>query len=75
MSDYEVQRERIVERQVPVTERIVEREVPTTRRTIVERRTSGGGYRGAAGMNPVQGIIIAAVAIILLLLMLGAFTR
>lgn len=74
MSDYEIERERIVEREVPVTERIVEREVPTTRRTVVERRTTGGGY-GRGGFNPVQGIIAAAVAIILLLLILGAFTR
>ena len=77
MSDYEVHRERVVEREVPVTERIVEREVPTTRRTVEHRSTTGGGfgYAGRTGFNPVQGIIVAAVAILLLLLILGAFTR
>lgn len=77
MSDFEVERERIVEREVPVTERIVEREVPRTRRTVVERRTTGDDGYGSrrAGFNPVQGIIMATVAIILLLLILGAFTR
>ena len=75
MADYEVERERIVEREVPTT-RIVEREVPTTRRTLVERRSTGGGFGyGPGGFNAVQGLIAAAVAIILLLLILGAFTR
>lgn len=67
MSDYEIQRERIVERPV-TTERIVEREVPVTgRRVVVER---GGGY----GFNPVTLVIAAAVVVLLLLLILGAFT-
>jgi hypothetical protein len=67
MSDYEIQRERIVERPV-TTERVVEREVPVRgRRVIVER---GGGY----GFNPVAPIIAAAVVILLLLLILGAVT-
>jgi hypothetical protein len=67
MSDYEVQRERIVERPV-TTERIVERDVPVTgRRVVVER---GGDY----GFNPVAMVIAAAVVILLLLLILGAFT-
>jgi hypothetical protein len=65
MSDYEIQRERIVER--PVTERVVEREVPVGRRTIVEHR--GGGY--GPGFNPVAGVIMALVAILLVLLILG----
>lgn len=66
MSDYEVQRERIVERPV-TTERVVEREVPVTgRRVVVER----GGY----GFNPMAMVIAAAVVILLLLLILGAFT-
>jgi hypothetical protein len=64
MADYEIQRERIVER--PVTERVVEREVPTGRRTIVERR---GGFAG--GFNPVAGLIMVLVAVLLLLLILG----
>lgn len=70
MSDYEIQRERIVERPV-ATERVVEREVPvrTGRRVVVER---GGGY--GAGFNPVTAIIAAAIVVLLLLLILGAFT-
>ena len=68
MADYEIQRERIVERPV---ERVVEREVPVGRRTVVERR--GGGY-GFAGPNFVAPLIMAAVVILLLLLILGAFT-
>lgn len=67
MAEYEIQRERIVERPV---ERVVEREVPTGRRTIVESR---GGY-GAWGGNFVAPLIMAAVVILLLLLILGAFT-
>ena len=70
MSDFEVERERIVEREVPVTERVVEREVPTRRRVVTETRT-GGGY--GMGANPVGLIIIAAIVILLLLLLLGAF--
>jgi hypothetical protein len=71
MSDYEIQRERIVERPV-TTERIVEREVPVTgRRVVVER----GGRRGGYGFNPVAPIIAAAVVILLLLLILGTFTH
>ena len=68
MSDFE--RERIVEREVPVTERVVEREVPTRRRVVTETRT-GGGY--GMGVNPVGLIIIGAIVILLLLLLLGAF--
>jgi hypothetical protein len=46
---------------------IVEREVPVTgRRTVVERR---GGY--GMGFNPVSGVIMAVVAVLLLLLVLG----
>ena len=71
MSDFEVERERIVEREVPVTERVVEREVPTRRRVVTTTR-SGGGY--GVGVNPVGLIIIGIVAVILLLLLLGAFT-
>ena len=69
MSDFE--RERIVEREVPVTERVVEREVPTRRRVVTETRT-GGGY--GTGVNPVGLLIIGVIAVILLLLVLGAFT-
>jgi hypothetical protein len=65
MADYEIQRERIVER--PVTERVVEREVPTGRRTIIERRDSGYG----PGFNPVAGIIMALVVVLLVLLLFG----
>ena len=65
MADYEIQRERIVER--PVTERVVEREVPSGRR-IVEHR-SGGGY--GFGFNPVGLIIMALVVVLLLFLLLG----
>jgi hypothetical protein len=72
MSDYEIQRERVVEREVPVTERVVERQVPVGRRTVVERRSGGVGY--GMGANPVGMIIVAAVVILLLLLILGAFT-
>jgi hypothetical protein len=69
MSDYEVQRERIVERPVP-TERVVEREVPVSgRRVVVER---GGRY--GIGPNPVSLVLIAAIVILLLLLILGALT-
>ena len=47
---------------------IVEREVPVTgRRTIVERR--GGGY--GMGFNPVSGVIMALVVVLLVLLVLG----
>ena len=66
MAEYEVQRERIVER--PVTERVVE--VPTGRRTVVERRGGSYGWFG----NPAAAVIAAAVVILLLLLILGAFT-
>ena len=72
MSDYEIQRERVVEREVPVTERVVERQVPVGRRTVVERRSGGVGY--GMGANPVCLVIVAAVVILLLLLLLGAFT-
>lgn len=65
MADYEIERERVVER--PVTERIVEREVPVGRRTIVERRA--GGHAG--GFNPVAGLIMVLVAVLLVLLILG----
>ncbi|MEA3019620.1 MAG: hypothetical protein QOI47_1144 [Actinomycetota bacterium] len=76
MSDYEVQRERIVERPVPVTERVVEREVPVTRRrTVVERRTMGGGFGYGPINSPAAGIIAAAIAILVLLLIVGVFTR
>jgi hypothetical protein len=68
MADYEIQRERVVER--PVTERVVEREVPVGRRTVVERR-GGVGY----GFNPVAGIIMALVAVLLLLLILGVLVK
>jgi hypothetical protein len=69
MSDYEIRRERIVERPVH-TERIVEREVPVTgRRVVVDR-----GY-GFGGANFVAPIIAAAVVILLLLLLLGVFTH
>jgi hypothetical protein len=71
MSDYEIERERIVEREVPVTERVVERRVPMGRRTVVEHR-GGAGY--GFGANPVGLVIVAAVVILLLLLILGAFT-
>ena len=70
MSDYEIERERVVERDVPV-ERVVEREVPV-RRTVVERRSGGVGY--GVGANPAGLLIVAAVVILLLLLVLGAFT-
>ena len=70
MSDHEIERERIVEREVPVTERIVEREVPTRHRIVTTTR-SGGGY--GMGANPVGMIIVAAIVILLLLLLLGAF--
>lgn len=66
MADYEIQRERIVER--PVTERVVEREVPVGRRTVVEHRR-GGAFDG--GFNPVAGIIMVLVAVLLVLLIAG----
>jgi len=66
MADYEIQRERIVER--PVTERVVEREVPVGRRTVVERHD---GYGRGFGFNPMAGVIMAVIAILLLLLILG----
>ena len=74
MAEYEIQRERIVERPVvdsartigASTERIVE--VPTGRRTVVERR-DGAGY--GFGFNPVAGILMALVAVLVLLLILG----
>ena len=69
MSDYEIRRERIVERPVH-TERIVEREVPVTGRRVVAER----GY-GRGGPVFVAPLIAAAVVILLLLLMLGAFTH
>jgi hypothetical protein len=48
---------------------IVEREVPVTgRRTVVERR---GGYGFAGGFNPVSGVIMALVVVLLVLLVLG----
>jgi hypothetical protein len=69
MSDYEIQRERVVERPV-TTERIVEREVPVRgRRVVVER----GGPTGI-GLNPLSLVIIAAIVVLVLLLILGAFT-
>jgi hypothetical protein len=69
MSDFEIRRERIVERPVQ-TERVVEREVPVTgRRVVVER---GYGRGGPAFLAP---LIAAAVVILLLLLILGTFTR
>jgi len=72
MSDYEIRRERIVERPVQ-TERVVEREVPVAgRRVVVERGGRGLGY---GGPNFVAPVIAAAVVILLLLLMLGAFTH
>lgn len=71
MSDFEDERERIVEREVPVTERVVEREVPRGRR-ITTTRSAGGGY--GMNVNPVGLIIIGVIAVILLLLLLGAFT-
>lgn len=67
MADYEIQRERIVERPV---ERVVEREVPAGRRTVVERRAGGAGY----GFNPIPAIVMAAVVVLLLLLVLGVLT-
>jgi hypothetical protein len=69
MSDYEIRRERIVERPVH-TERIVEREVPASgRRVVVDR---GYGRGGPVFLAP---LIAAAVVILLLLLLLGVFTR
>ncbi|MEA3055483.1 MAG: hypothetical protein QOD30_915 [Actinomycetota bacterium] len=59
MSDYEIRRERIVEREVPVT----------GRRVVVER-----GY-GRGGPVFVAPLIAAAVVILLLLLILGVFTH
>jgi len=56
MSDYEIRRERIVEREVPVE----------GRRTVVERR---GGY--GFGMNPFAGVLMAVVLVLLVLLVLG----
>jgi hypothetical protein len=61
MADYEIERERIVERPV---ERIVER--PAGRRVVVERG-GGAGY----GFNPMAGVIMAIVAVLLVLLILG----
>lgn len=47
---------------------IVEREVPVTgRRTVVERRAGGLGV----GFNPVAGVIMALVVVLLVLLVLG----
>lgn len=59
MSDYEIQRERIVEREVPIE----------GRRTVVEHRRGGMGY--GAGFNPVSGLIMALVLILLVLLVFG----
>jgi len=64
MPDYEIQRERIVERETPVVERVVPAE---TRRTVVERR-SGMGY---GGLNPVSGLIMALIVVLVLLLIFG----
>ena len=58
MADYEIRRERIVEREVPVERR----------RTIVEHRR---GYGGGMGFNPVAGVIMALVVVLLVLLVLG----
>jgi hypothetical protein len=69
MSDYEIQRERIVERPV-TTERVVEREVPVGRRRTVVSRGGRGGY----AFNPVAPIIAAVIVVLLLLLILGALT-
>lgn len=54
MAEYEIERERIIER-------------PTVHRTIVEERRGGWGV----GFNPLSGVIMAVVAILLLLLILG----
>jgi hypothetical protein len=72
MSDYEIHRERIVEREVPARDRdvVVEREVPARGRRVVVERGGGYGY----GVNWLAPIIAAAVVILLLLLILGAFT-
>ncbi|HYD10862.1 MAG TPA: hypothetical protein VEA78_12245 [Acidimicrobiales bacterium] len=58
MSDHEIRRETIVEREVPVE----------GRRTIVERR-SGAGM--GMGFNPVAGLIMALVLVLLVLLLFG----
>ena len=58
MADYEIRRERIVEREVPVE----------GRRTIVEHRR---GYGAGMGFNPVAGVIMALVIVLLVLLVLG----
>ena len=58
MADYEIQRERIVEREVPTT----------GRRTVVEHR--GAGFGGWAG-NPAGAVIAALVIVFLVLLLLG----
>ena len=71
MSDYEIRRERIVERPVQ-TERVVEREVPVTGRRVVVERGTGYGRGGPVFLAP---LLAAAVVILLLLLMLGAFTH
>ena len=59
MTDHEIRRERIVEREVPVVE---------GRRTVVEHRR---GYGMGAGFNPVSGVIMALIVVLLLLLVLG----
>lgn len=64
MPDYEIQRERIVEREAPVVERVVPVEA---RRTVVERR-SGDGF---GGLNPVSGLIMAMIVVLVLLLVFG----
>jgi len=58
MADYEIRRERIVEREVPVE----------GRRTVVEHRR-GGAY--GWGVNPMGAVIMALVVVLLLLLVLG----
>ena len=59
MADYEVRRERIVEREVPVE----------GRRTVIEHRR--GGYGAGWGVNPMGAVIMALVVVLLLLLVLG----
>lgn len=47
-------------------ERIVEREVPVRRRTVVEHRGGSG-----IGFNPFAGVLMALVAVLVLVLLLG----
>jgi hypothetical protein len=56
MADHEIERERIVEREVPVR----------GRRVVVER---GGGV--GPGFNPMMPIIAVLVVVLLLFLLLG----